>query len=163
MLGRAEEEYTWCYWLNSSNWQVSRKKILFRGHFLFSHLDRLRCRDLVDRAAPVWINMVRDPVDRFHSQFYYERQFKTRPIKPSEVKEEILEFYCNVKSNTIFWQEYLSKDMDSCVLSGDAECNFRPGSAPDRQTMVTYFCGNSPDCRKVGKAERTCWRTLQLQ
>ncbi len=41
--------------------------------------------------------------------------------------------------------------MSECIMSQDTECDWKPGHGPDRENMVTYFCGNAPECRKLGK------------
>ncbi len=40
--------------------------------------------------------------------------------------------------------------MDRCILEGDAECDFDLETAPQRESMVTFFCGNALECRKHG-------------
>ncbi len=47
-------------------------------------------------------------------------------------------------------------DMSSCVLSHHPECDFRPeldnGTAVgERHSIVTYFCGNAIECRRLGE------------
>ena len=54
-----------------------------------------------------YINMIRDPVDRIVSMFHFLRKTKKWESKPSPPKE---------------WFE---KDFDSCVNSGDLECQVR--------------------------------------
>ena len=53
------------------------------------------------------INMIREPVDRVVSMFYYLRSAKRWRGKPSPP------------------QEWFRKDLASCVNSGDLECQVR--------------------------------------
>ena len=46
--------------------------------------------------------------------------------------------------------EDLKKDFDSCVLAGDPECTFAPGSNvlgyKDHRSQMMAFCGHEPIC-----------------
>ena len=53
------------------------------------------------------INMIREPVDRVVSMFHYLRSSKRWRGKPSPPKE------------------WFTKDLESCVMSGDLECQVR--------------------------------------
>ena len=86
--------------------------------------------------VPTWVNMVRDPIERFVSSFSYQRRmqrFKTpkrRILKPPK--------------------EWFEKNISSCVLFGDPECQYNPESAYPKQQILTYFCGSSPECQRIG-------------
>jgi len=82
---------------------------------------------------PVWINMVRDPVDRFVSLFYFLRS-KKRWQDKEEVPPE----------------EWFSKDMSQCVLSGDLECQFSGDLRYLKEHQLTFFCGSALECKRVG-------------
>ncbi|XP_050689900.1 heparan sulfate 2-O-sulfotransferase pipe-like [Eriocheir sinensis] len=86
---------------------------------------------------PAYINLVREPVERFISSFYYRRS--------KERLARILAHGHLVASPSPNWR---NRTVEQCVVSGDAECSFTQGS---RQEMVlTYFCGHQPFCRTVG-------------
>ena len=89
------------------------------------------------------VNMVRDPVSRLVSQFYYLRAAKrwARAERPP--------------------QEWRTKKLEACVLSGDTECQVTccfyktivkmrhpapqvGGGGQDMQ--LTYFCGSHAQC-----------------
>ena len=88
------------------------------------------------------MNMVRDPVSRLVSQFYYLRAAKrwTRAERPPQV--------------------WFSKKLETCVLSGDTECQVtccfykttvKMRHAPQvggggQDLQLTYFCGSHAQC-----------------
>ncbi|XP_046746625.1 heparan sulfate 2-O-sulfotransferase pipe-like [Diprion similis] len=99
---------------------------------------------------PIYINLVRDPVERVISWYYYVRapwylimrkqQFPDLPFPDPN---------------------WLQKDFDSCVLEGDSECRYIEGDIQDgisdhrRQTL--FFCGSHEEClpfNTVGALER---------
>ena len=78
-----------------------------------------------------WINIARDPIERFISDFYYNRQ-KERWQETSE------------KPST----KWFEKDLSECILQQDPECNF--SSQYFQEQQLTYFCGSAPECRQFG-------------
>ncbi|CAN8025146.1 unnamed protein product [Ixodes persulcatus] len=84
------------------------------------------------RPSPAYVNVIRDPVDRLVSSFYYRRAVATGVQgtgKPSR-----------------FW---LSKVFQDCVRRGDEECTFAAGQT-HRSLMMPYFCGHDVRCTTVG-------------
>ena len=82
---------------------------------------------------PTWINMVRDPVDRYVSLFNFlrsEHRWLNQLQKPPE--------------------EWFEKDINKCIISGDPECQFNSDSHYLKEQQLTYFCGSSPECKRVG-------------
>ena len=72
------------------------------------------------------MNMVREPVSRIVSQYYYLRSNKRwswRHAKPP-----------------LSW---FNKDFESCVREGDLECQLGLGG---QDMQVTYFCGSHIQC-----------------
>ena len=52
----------------------------------------------------------------------------------------------------VILQFWFDKDISACILSGDPECSFNPGTkSPDLQ--VPFFCGSAPQCEVVGSQE----------
>ena len=77
--------------------------------------------------------MVRDPVERFISEFYYQRKkFRSK---------------CHTHKIS---QEWCSKDISACITSGDPECQFNPESSRPQEHQLSYFCGSSPECMRTG-------------
>ncbi len=99
----------------------------FTHHFFYIPMEAYKGGD-----GSIWINVMRDPVERFYSWYYFCRLalFRNKTIKPP--------------------QSYFDKDLETCVLSGDPECNFAPDGSVFREHQVTYFCGNALECRQVG-------------
>ncbi|XP_067647741.1 heparan sulfate 2-O-sulfotransferase pipe isoform X5 [Eurosta solidaginis] len=92
-----------------------------------------------DLPKPVYINLVRDPVERVISWYFYARgayknaiEYRKDPYKP-------------LKS-----AEWYKKDFNECVRSGDSECQYVPYTVKDsignfkRQSL--FFCGHHDDC-----------------
>ncbi len=93
------------------------------GHFYFVDFNKHG-----SSAKPIWINVVRDPVERAASMFKYLRREERWPRgaeKPPEVIELTMlyfpDFFCEMTSCVPF-QSWFSKDFSQCVLSGDPEC-----------------------------------------
>ncbi|XP_065284809.1 uronyl 2-sulfotransferase isoform X1 [Dermacentor albipictus] len=81
-------------------------------------------------ANPTYINMVRDPVDRIASSFYYSRAIAARRRDPTLRKVP---------------PRWLRETFEECVQRGGDGCCFAEGQ-PHRSLMVPYFCGHDPRC-----------------
>lgn len=88
---------------------------------------------------PIYINLVRDPVERVISWYYYVRNGYKNAI-----------FFKKFPNAPIPSEEWFKKDYNKCVLSGDPECQYIPGEIRDtehnfkRQTL--FFCGHTEEC-----------------
>jgi len=88
---------------------------------------------------PIYVNMVRDPVERVISWYYYVRA-------PWYFVERKRAFPDLPLPNP----NWLRKDYETCVTTNDPECRYLPAQRRDgfgdhrRQTM--FFCGHSDDC-----------------
>jgi len=88
---------------------------------------------------PIYVNMVRDPVERVISWYYYVRA-------PWYFVERKRAFPDLPLPNP----NWLKKDYETCVRTNDPECRYLPGHRRDgfgdhrRQTM--FFCGHADDC-----------------
>ncbi|XP_061393620.1 heparan sulfate 2-O-sulfotransferase pipe-like [Musca vetustissima] len=92
-----------------------------------------------DLPKPIYINMVRDPVERVISWYYYVRGAYKNAIEYNR------ETYKPVRP-----ESWYKKDFNYCVRSGDLECQYIPFSVKDfvgnykRQTL--FYCGHHDDC-----------------
>ncbi|XP_055843997.1 heparan sulfate 2-O-sulfotransferase pipe isoform X2 [Episyrphus balteatus] len=92
-----------------------------------------------DLQQPIYMNLVRDPVERVISWFYYTRSAYKNAIYFQKVK--------NAEVQSLDWWK---KDFNQCVRSGDHECNYKQYAIKDgvgdyrRQSL--FFCGHSRDC-----------------
>jgi hypothetical protein len=91
-----------------------------------------------DIPEPIYVNMVRDPVERVISWYYYVRA-------PWYFVERKRAFPDLPLPNP----NWLRKDYETCVATDDPECRYIPGQTTDfadhrRQTM--FFCGMRDDC-----------------
>lgn len=81
---------------------------------------------------PVYINVIRDPIERFVSQFYFKRYGDNRVGMPRMARP---------------WHDgELELDINTCVLQNYSEC-----SGQKLWYIVPYFCGLSPMCREPGR------------
>lgn len=88
---------------------------------------------------PIFINLVRDPVERMISWYYYVRNSYLNAI-----------FYRKHPTATIKPVDWYKKSFNDCVRNGDAECQYVPETVKDyvgnykRQSL--FFCGHDRDC-----------------
>ncbi|XP_060659595.1 heparan sulfate 2-O-sulfotransferase pipe-like [Drosophila nasuta] len=88
---------------------------------------------------PIYINLVRDPVERVISWYYYVRNSYRNAI-----------FYRKNPTAEIQPAAWFKKNYNDCVRSGDPECQYIPMTVKDvvgnfkRQTL--FFCGHHEDC-----------------
>ncbi|TRY63288.1 hypothetical protein TCAL_06267 [Tigriopus californicus] len=111
----------------------------FEGHFYFVDLASHGVK-----TQPIWINFVRDPVERIVSNFYSNRSPKRWFLAKQKPPND-----------------YFVKNFDACVLSHDPECQFRPGQY--REQQLTYFCGNSPICREIGNHQALAMAKINVE
>ena len=87
----------------------------------------------LEEFVPSWVNIVRDPIERFVSHFNFlraEKRWKNQLQRPPK--------------------EWFKKDINNCILSGDLECQFNSELKFLKEHQLTYFCGSSPECQIVG-------------
>jgi len=102
-------------------------------HVCFTNLSKF------DLDMPIYVNMVRDPVERVISWYYYVRA----PWYFVERKRAFPEL-------PLPNPNWLKKDFETCVRTNDPECRYLPAERRDgfgdhrRQTM--FFCGHSDHC-----------------
>jgi len=85
---------------------------------------------------PIYVNMVRDPVERVISWYYYVRA-------PWYFVERKRAFPDLPLPNP----NWLRKDYETCVRRGDAECRYPEGDERDDFGQLTeFFCGQEDDC-----------------
>ncbi|XP_026325168.1 heparan sulfate 2-O-sulfotransferase pipe isoform X2 [Hyposmocoma kahamanoa] len=88
---------------------------------------------------PIYVNVVRDPIERVISWYYYVRA----PWYYVERKRA----FPDLPLPDPAW---LKKDFETCVLSGDRECRYIEGefreSIGDHRRQTLFFCGHEPEC-----------------
>ncbi|XP_019769709.2 heparan sulfate 2-O-sulfotransferase pipe [Dendroctonus ponderosae] len=88
---------------------------------------------------PIYINLVRDPVERVISWYYYVRA-------PWYYVERKIAF----PDLPLPDPKWLKKDFEQCVLSGDRECKYLKGEVRegigDHRRQSMFFCGHHVDC-----------------
>lgn len=87
-------------------------------------------------TQPIYVNMVRDPVERVISWYYYVRA----PWYFVERKQAFPELPLPSPA-------WLRKDYETCVRTGDRECQYNEGGErPDFAQLTEFFCGQDPQC-----------------
>ncbi|XP_047483949.1 uncharacterized protein LOC125035760 [Penaeus chinensis] len=82
-----------------------------------------------------WMAIVRDPVERLISQFYYIRiESRYDNIKLLEGRKPT--------------QEFLNMTLDECVPAKDTRCWYRQGT--HQMLQLSFFCGQETFCQLVG-------------
>merc|ERR1719189_1170527 len=89
-------------------------------------------------AMPIYINLVRDPIQRVHSYFYYRRSPSTleymHKTNPS----------ANLPRSS---EEFLVKNFKSCVNDRNPECVYIEGMRRyDMAQLTEFFCGQELYC-----------------
>ena len=112
-------------------------------------------------ASPKWINLVRDPVERVISNFYYRRAGWNIVEKKLAFPDEPLPD-----------PEFLRRDFESCVLDGDPECTYIEDNADteketgDHRRQMMQYCGQHPVCTQFNNKEamdRAKVKIIQLE
>ncbi|KAI5637084.1 sulfotransferase family domain-containing protein [Phthorimaea operculella] len=95
---------------------------------------------------PIYINVVRDPVERIISWYYYVRA----PWYYVERKRAFPDL-------PLPDPQWLKKDFETCVLSGDRECRYVEGETHegigDHRRQTLFFCGHEPQCTPFNSLE----------
>ncbi|XP_013146891.1 PREDICTED: heparan sulfate 2-O-sulfotransferase pipe [Papilio polytes] len=96
--------------------------------------------------SPIYVNVVRDPVERVISWYYYVRA----PWYYVERKRA----FPDLPLPDPAW---LKKDFETCVLSGDRECRYVEGETHegigDHRRQTLFFCGHEPQCTPFNSRE----------
>jgi len=103
-----------------------------------SHLDFAK----QGHKRPIYVSMIRDPLEHAHSQFYWLRA-------PFAVVERALTFGKDNAVNHLPRATFLKKNFEVCLTSNDPECTYRPGAKRSGHPMQA-FCTKSPDCPTFG-------------
>ncbi|ROT71382.1 putative heparan sulfate 2-O-sulfotransferase pipe-like isoform X1 [Penaeus vannamei] len=82
-----------------------------------------------------WVAIVRDPVERLISQFYYVRiESRYDAVKLLEGRKPS--------------QEFFNMTLDECVPAKDTRCWYRKGT--HQMLQLSFFCGQETFCQLVG-------------
>lgn len=106
--------------MNITQWNV-RKPAIYHGHFPFLDFTRFSL------LQPLYINVIREPLERFVSHYYFIRYGDT--FLPKKIRK--------YQGDT--------KTFDQCVIDNGFSCN------PKRLWLqIPYFCGSDPECWEPG-------------
>lgn len=87
---------------------------------------------------PIYINLVRDPIERIRSWHYYVR---------AEWYYRDLQAKLGDKAPKMPAKEFMEMDLDTCVKTGDIHCQFNQmevkNPAGDHRRQTLFFCGQN--------------------
>ncbi|XP_072360960.1 uronyl 2-sulfotransferase a isoform X3 [Scyliorhinus torazame] len=111
-----------------NNISLGDQPYLYTRHVHFLNFTRFGLQQ------PVYINIIRDPINRFVSNYFFRRfgdwrSEQNHQIRTPGMKDE---------------ERYL--DINDCILENYAECN-----NPRVFYIIPYFCGQHPKCRDPGE------------
>ncbi|XP_064546019.1 heparan sulfate 2-O-sulfotransferase pipe isoform X8 [Drosophila montana] len=112
--------------LNCSTANSYTKHVAFLNFAAFGH------------PWPIYINLVRDPIERLVSWFYYARA-------PWYLADRVNAFGSDYKIPTLEW---LQKDFNRCILEHDPECVYEQsdtGHLGDHRRQTLFFCGQQAE------------------
>ncbi|CAM1295130.1 Uncharacterised protein g1200 [Pycnogonum litorale] len=89
-----------------------------------------------NETSPIYMNVVRDPMDRLISSFYYVRKSSLKKSKNDPKLRPS--------------QSWLDLTYDQCVRRFLKECQVTPGKVTTQKSMVPFFCGHAEMCSVVG-------------
>ncbi|XP_037827682.1 heparan sulfate 2-O-sulfotransferase pipe-like, partial [Lucilia sericata] len=99
-----------------------------------------------DLPKPIYINLIRYPINRIMSAYY----FKRRP--------DVYEFYKKKFNRTDYDESYFKTSFNDCVKQAKREeCKFEADSRynADWRKAAIHFCGNKPVCRHFNSPAAT--------
>ncbi|XP_075160319.1 heparan sulfate 2-O-sulfotransferase pipe isoform X1 [Haematobia irritans] len=90
------------------------------------------------QPRPIYINLVRDPIERIRSWHYYVR---------AEWYYRDLQAKLGDKAPKMPPKEFMEMDLDTCVRTGDIHCQFNQmeikNPAGDHRRQTLFFCGQN--------------------
>ncbi|KAJ8026692.1 Heparan sulfate 2-O-sulfotransferase 1 [Holothuria leucospilota] len=113
------------------------------GSFLHGHIKYIDFKNdtrLPEKKQPIYLNIIRDPIDRLVSQYYFVRygdRLFTNKRRLRKLQKNI----------------FLNETLNDCVERRRPECC---GS----NAQVQYFCGYHPDCQRREEAFQRAVRNL---
>ncbi|KAK2531409.1 Ust [Columba guinea] len=110
------------------NISTAEQPYLFTRHVHFLNFSRF------GGDQPVYINIIRDPVNRFLSNYFFRRFGDWRGEQNHMIRTPSMR------------QEERYLDINVCILENYPEC-----SNPRLFYIIPYFCGQHPRCREPGE------------
>lgn len=100
---------------------------------------------------PIYINMIRDPVERVISWFYYKRAPWTA-VQMYKLTKKFRK------------PQWYKKNFEDCVINRDLECRYEidskfQSSVVDHKRQTLFFCGHDPSCEYVSFYNPLAWLT----
>lgn len=133
-VGEGKRTYTLAEQRLQAKWLAE----LPRGAVYIQHVNWINFTHF-NLLKPIFINLVRDPVERMISWYFYVRGSYKNAI-----------YYNKHPNHPIQSAEWFKKDFNKCVRSGDPECQYIPYTVEDKtgnhKRQSLFFCGHSQEC-----------------
>ena len=114
------------------------------GPFSYSkHINYLDFEEFEPGFVPIYVNLVRDPVERVISWYYYMRTpWYNLSLDPKSND--------TVMTGKMLPIPELKKTLDECVLEGDPSCVYAKGQnvfweGSAHYSQISFFCGHDPE------------------
>ncbi|UXI21170.1 hypothetical protein NH340_JMT07113 [Sarcoptes scabiei] len=107
---------------NVTRW-YERQPLLIHGHIAFVNFQRFS----LTSTKPLYINIIRKPIDRLVSYYYF------------------LRFGDNFRPNVIRRRQGNKRTFDECIEHNEHDCRLE-----NLWLQIPFFCGQNPDCWKPG-------------
>ncbi|XKL63982.1 hypothetical protein PGB90_006346 [Kerria lacca] len=122
-------------------------------------------------SEPIYLNVVRDPVERVISWYYYVRApwyyverkqaFPDLPLPDVMWLKKVISvaiYYCFVlNKNKKNYDKSFLQDYETCIKNNDRECQYNEGATRegigDHRRQSMFFCGHNEECIPFNSAE----------
>ncbi|KAG1649447.1 Heparan sulfate 2-O-sulfotransferase 1 [Nymphon striatum] len=106
----------------------------FERHVFFTNFTKF------NEKQPIYMNIIRDPVERIISSFYYNKPRIIELLKNQSVSSNVKKY------------RYLHLTFEECVEEQNEKdvCHYKYGEPSNEKLMVPFFCGHSNLCRLTG-------------
>lgn len=121
---------------NMTNW-IAMKPAIYHGHMAFLDFSKFRVKQ-----KPIYINLVRKPLDRLVSYYYFLRygdNYRPNLVRKKAGNKIVSRFFLGFGAFLIL--KLLSQTFDECVQHKQPDCDPR-----NMWLQIPFFCGHAAEC-----------------